>query len=495
MSSLSSAAAPAQADRGPHLRLSHLGDELLARYAARGNERAFAAIYERYHQPLYRYCRSILRNEIDAQDALQSTFVGALQALRREQRSAPLRPWLYRIAHNESISLLRRRSRDASDELDAQTLGVGASVEQEVAERARWRSLVEDLSSLPDRQRGALLLRELNGLSHEEIAIALGTSIAAAKQSIFEARQALAEIAEGRAMSCEEIRQRISEGDRRVLRGRRVTAHLRHCAGCEAFALAIPDRRAQLRAFTPVLPSATAAALLAHSLHAASSHGGFSGASAAATAGAAGKAAGTALTWKALAGVALLASTAAGVTGVSHLLTAHHPATHAAPAAVHHATTQTHAGAVRGAHGATRASAHSRSARHTTAAHTRVAHHGARVHHSAAAVHHKAAGGPSTASNTSSTSHGSSAAHSHGSTGRSSSAPGHGSTPPGHSSTPRGRSSNPPGHHTRTHHHLRIHLPRVHVSHPLHLKATVKKSLTQVTAGRSPSVRTHTPSR
>jgi RNA polymerase sigma factor (sigma-70 family) len=142
MSSLSSAAAPAQADRGPHLRLSHLGDELLARYAARGNERAFAAIYERYHQPLYRYCRSILRNEIDAQDALQSTFVGALQALRREQRSAPLRPWLYRIAHNESISLLCRRSRDASDELDAQTLGVGASVEQEVAERGCFSMIV-----------------------------------------------------------------------------------------------------------------------------------------------------------------------------------------------------------------------------------------------------------------------------------------------------------------------------------------------------------------
>jgi RNA polymerase sigma factor (sigma-70 family) len=474
------------------LRLSHLGDELLARYAARGNERAFAAIYERYYQPLYRYCRSILRNDTDAQDALQSTFVGALQALRREQRSAPLRPWLYRIAHNEAISLLRRRSRDSGDELDAQSMGVGASVEHEVAERARWRSLVEDLASLPDRQRGALLLRELNGLSHEEIAIALGTSIAAAKQSIFEARQALAEIAEGRAMSCEDIRQRISEGDRRVLRGRRVTAHLRQCAGCEAFALAIPDRRAQLRAFTPALPSATAAAVLARSLHAASSHGGFSGASAAASAGVVGKAAGTALTWKALAGVALLATTAAGVTGVSHLLTAHNAASHTAPpAAIRHKTTthSTHAGAVR-AHGAKAASAHSRSARHTAASHTRAAHHGTRVHHSAAVVHHKAAGRPS-----------STGSPSHASNGRSSTAPGHGGTPPGHSSTPRARSSNP-GHHTgASHHHVAVHVPRIHVKHVLHVKqvlhvkATVKKSLTQVAAGRSPSVRTHTPSR
>ena len=83
----------------------------LARLAARGNTRAFAAIYERYHQTLYRYCRSILNDDIDSQDALQSTFTRALSALKRGQRIAPLRPWLFRIAHNESISLLRRRRR------------------------------------------------------------------------------------------------------------------------------------------------------------------------------------------------------------------------------------------------------------------------------------------------------------------------------------------------------------------------------------------------
>jgi RNA polymerase sigma factor (sigma-70 family) len=489
MSSLSSAAAPART-AGPHLRLSNLGDELLARYAARGSERAFAAIYERYHQPLYRYCRSILRNETDAQDALQSTFVGALQALRREQRSAPLRPWLYRIAHNEAISLLRRRSRDASDELDADSMGIGASVEQEVADRARWRSLVEDLATLPDRQRGALLLRELSGLSHEEIAIALGTTTAAAKQSIFEARQALAEIAEGRVMSCEDVRQRISEGDRRVLRGRRVTAHLRQCAACEAFALAIPDRRAQLRAFTPGLAPAAAAALLARSLHVASSHGSLGGASAAATAGAAGKAAGTAVAWKAIAGVALVATTAAGVTGVSHLLTQRQPGSHVAkPAGVVHSTSNhlTHRHAVVRTHGSARASTHVKSSRHTATG--APAHHRAAAHHSNQTTHHKATSSPPGASSSdtsiapSPVTHGrSSTAHSHTSQGRSSTASGH--------------SFNAPVHRTHTtHHHLRLHLPRIHVSHHIHVKAQVKKILTQVPQVRSPTVRTHTPSR
>ena len=100
-----------EATTRPLLRPPRLGDERLARLAARGSSRAFAAVYERYHQPLYRYCRSILRDESDAQDALQSTFTRALAALKRDQRIAPLRPWLFRIAHNESISLLRRRRR------------------------------------------------------------------------------------------------------------------------------------------------------------------------------------------------------------------------------------------------------------------------------------------------------------------------------------------------------------------------------------------------
>ena len=319
MSSLSSAAVPARAARPP-VRVSHLGDELLARYAARGSDRAFTALYERYHQKLYRYCRSILRDEMDAQDALQSTFTGALAALRRDQRNAPLRPWLYRIAHNEAISLMRRRSRDAADQLRDEDFRLGTSVDQEVAERARWRTLVEDLGGLPDRQRGALLLRELSGLSHEEIAIALGTTAAGAKQAIFEARQALSEIEEGRAMRCEDVRERISEGDRRVLRGRKLTAHLRECSACDAFATAIPARRAELRAFTPVLPSAAAAMLLSRSLHAASGHGVPGGTSAAAGAGVAGKAAGSALVWKTLAGVAVVVTTAAGVTKIAPLL-------------------------------------------------------------------------------------------------------------------------------------------------------------------------------
>src|SRR5947209_15510128 len=93
----------------PLFRVSLLRDEGLARLIGNGSERAFAALYHRYHQQLYRYCRSMLRDDADAQDALQSTFTSAFAALRRGRRDAPLRPWLFRIAHNESVSIMRRR--------------------------------------------------------------------------------------------------------------------------------------------------------------------------------------------------------------------------------------------------------------------------------------------------------------------------------------------------------------------------------------------------
>jgi len=90
-------------------RLLPASDDGLARMVAAGNEEAFAALYDRYHQRLYRYCRSMLGKDEDAQDALQSTFAGAYAALAQGRRDAPMRPWLYRIAHNESVSVMRRR--------------------------------------------------------------------------------------------------------------------------------------------------------------------------------------------------------------------------------------------------------------------------------------------------------------------------------------------------------------------------------------------------
>jgi len=312
-----------------------LGDERLARLAAAGHARAFAVVYERHHQALYRYCRSILRDELDAQDALQSTFAAAFAALGRGRRDAPIRPWLFRIAHNESVSALRRR-RPTTD-LSAASDWCTTTVEDQAAERAEFDMLVRDLRELGERQRSALIMRELSGLSHEEIAIALDTSVGAAKQTIYEARRSLFEFAEGRSVPCDEIRRTISDADGRLLRSRRVRAHLRECSGCAAFAAAIPERGRELRAVVPMLPAVVAAGMLGRVTGGGAAHGAGTGLAGLAV-GAAGKAAGTTMAANALAGIAVVASATVGVTiGVDKLAHAgsHSGASHAATPAVH----------------------------------------------------------------------------------------------------------------------------------------------------------------
>ena len=165
-----------------------LGDERLARMAADGDERAFAAIYRRHGQELHRYCTAILGNAEDAADALQNTMVSALRALPGERREIALKPWLYRVAHNESISLLRQRRPGV--ELDPDRLTVPAG-DADAATIERLRHLVADLGQLPDRQRGALVMRELSGLSFKEVGAGLGCSAQAARQLVYETRLAL----------------------------------------------------------------------------------------------------------------------------------------------------------------------------------------------------------------------------------------------------------------------------------------------------------------
>lgn len=155
--------------------------------AARGDQRAFAEIFERHHQAVYRYCRSILRNDEDAADALQSTMAAVLRGLDGETREIARKPWLFRIAHNESLSLIRRR-RDESGLDEDSSAAVSCGPEVEVLASERLCQLVEDVQALPDRQRGALVMRELSGLEYAEIAAAFAVGEGAARQAVYEAR-------------------------------------------------------------------------------------------------------------------------------------------------------------------------------------------------------------------------------------------------------------------------------------------------------------------
>jgi RNA polymerase sigma factor (sigma-70 family) len=298
--------------------LANPNERLLER-ASKGDRRAFATIFERYHQRLYRYCAAIVGDPEDAHDALQNTMVRVLAALPGERRRLELEPWLYRIAHNEAIEVVRRRqhSTDLGSVEVVGEPGADASLES----RERLRQLIADLRELPDRQRGALVMRELGGLSFEQIGEAFETSARTARQTVYEARLSLQEMEGGRAMPCDEMRQKLSDGDRRLIRRRDVRAHLRQCDGCRDFERAIANRRSDLAAIAPLpalLAGGVLQSLLGGGAGAAAGHGAGT-----AGAGAIGKAVGGSVLAKTVATGAVVAAigvAAADRSGLIHVL-------------------------------------------------------------------------------------------------------------------------------------------------------------------------------
>jgi RNA polymerase sigma factor (sigma-70 family) len=301
-------------------------DRRLARKAARGDRDAFATIFGRFQQDLYRYCVAILGDPQSAEDALQNTMLKALVALPGERREIDLKPWLYRIAHNESIEL-RRRER-FSVPLDEESAPVGGTLEQSAGARQQLRDLLADIDQLPERQRGALVMRELAGFDFEQIGSALDTSPRAARQVLYEARRSLHEMKNGREMECGVVTSVLSDQDGRTMRRRDISAHLRDCADCRRFGEEIDARRETFAAISP-LPVLAAAALLKGALSggsasvaggAASASGGPAGGAAGAAGGAAAKAVSTGVLLKSAAGVVAIVAVGAVAADHGHLI-------------------------------------------------------------------------------------------------------------------------------------------------------------------------------
>jgi RNA polymerase sigma factor (sigma-70 family) len=161
-------------------------DRRLTALAAAGHDRAFEEIVERYRRPLQRYLRRLL-SEALAEDVLQATFVRAWQALRVGTEVRDLRPWMYRIAHNQALNALR-----AAGSALPETPGVLAvSTEVEVERREELRETLDGIGALPDRQRAALLAVAVADRPHADVAAELGLSDGALRQLLLRARTAL----------------------------------------------------------------------------------------------------------------------------------------------------------------------------------------------------------------------------------------------------------------------------------------------------------------
>ena len=164
-------------------------DRRLVRLVRDGYDTAFEEIVRRYGKPLGRYASAIVGSRSD--DVLQDSLSKALLALRRDRDAEiELRPWLYRIVRNTALNDLRDRPAQAEELLESMQAGARSAAE-EVERREELSELLGRLRALPDAQRAAIVMRELEGLGHDEIAAALGISGGAARQAIHRARTAL----------------------------------------------------------------------------------------------------------------------------------------------------------------------------------------------------------------------------------------------------------------------------------------------------------------
>ena len=151
-------------------------DARLVALAREGHERAFEAIVERYRRPLQRYLRRLL-SEALAEDVLQASFVRAWQALRAGTDVRELRPWLYRIAHNQALNTLRA----AGSALPPMTVELPViSLEAEVERREELRAALDGIEALPDRQRAALVAIAVADRPHADVARGISEALSVA---------------------------------------------------------------------------------------------------------------------------------------------------------------------------------------------------------------------------------------------------------------------------------------------------------------------------
>jgi RNA polymerase sigma factor (sigma-70 family) len=178
--------APARLARRPVLATQT--DSRLVDLVRAGYEPAFEAIVSRYRGALLRYAERFLSRE-RAEDVVQQSFVRAYEAMLRDDAELNLRPWLYRIAHNTSLNTLRDRGlrHEALDE----TIDGVERPDQALERSQGLRDVVAAVQALPDRQRDAIVLRELEGRTYQEIATELGVSDGSVRQLLNRARNTL----------------------------------------------------------------------------------------------------------------------------------------------------------------------------------------------------------------------------------------------------------------------------------------------------------------
>ena len=246
-------ALPHLGGRSPLLRLQ--SDEKLVGMIRRGNSGAFDALVQRYQPRLLAFCRHMLSSQEDAEDVLQEVFAASYNALLADDRPINARPWLYRIARNRCLNHLRRPRAAGQDSMDIFEIENGATTAETVHRREEFRQIVADVQELPETQRTALLLREIDALSYDQIAEAMDTTVPSVKSLLVRARVGLAEASEARLLTCQEVRLNLGEVAEGLSRTTApVRRHLKTCERCRTFRAELRSTSKALAAVFPITP-------------------------------------------------------------------------------------------------------------------------------------------------------------------------------------------------------------------------------------------------
>jgi RNA polymerase sigma factor (sigma-70 family) len=340
------------ARRSPLLRLQ--GDERLVALIRAGHDRAFEVLFDRYHARLLAFCRHMLRSAEDAEDVLQEVFANAHAAMLADARHINVRPWLYRIARNRCLNHLRKPVPESQDSMDVHPHEGGATTAERVQTREDFRALLADVQDLPETQRTALLLREIDALSYEDIASTMDTTVPAVKSLLVRSRMSLAEASQSRLLTCGDVRLELAEAAEGLRKASGpVRHHLRSCEPCREYRSELRANGRALASLAPVgllvwlqallgtklfgLGSGSAAGGSAVAAGGGAAAGGAAGGAAlggaAAAAGGAASGISGALGAKAAAGLATAALLTAGAVEVKHLTSSQRDGANTTPAA------------------------------------------------------------------------------------------------------------------------------------------------------------------
>ena len=160
-----------------------------------GNEFAFVAIYNRYKQGIYAYSLRMLRDEKEAEDVMQDTFLKAYEYRNKLIDIQSLRAWLFTVARNKCLNRIRLKKSHGNERLEENYLPVISVAAGGRLEKHELAKVVSDgLSKLSDDYREVIILREYQNLSYDEICLVTHSSLNAVKSRLFKARKKLAEI-------------------------------------------------------------------------------------------------------------------------------------------------------------------------------------------------------------------------------------------------------------------------------------------------------------